>query len=461
MHTLLALLSLAATCFAQIDLTCAATNLFCIESRVRADQALLELPNFVTYPIQHDPFYATPANLSSAKPGQILKLEVNTNVTAYDIPPGQALSRFMYASVDNFGAIVPATASILWPFTPKSFNGSNSYPLVAWAHGTSGIDRQCAVSNMRNLQYDFRSVFTLASVGYAVVIADYVGLGSDHFFNYLAYKLHANDVVYSVAAAQSVFSELSASWASFGHSEGGGVAWAIGERQAFAPIPGFLGTIAAAPPPFPIANVAPVGTSVFTAFLSFTISHLYGLNLSTIFNPAPLQALQFVQSIGGCNDAGYSAFTTFTADQIYSNTSWPLSQAAVNFARDYSVGGRALGGPMLIIQGSNDTVVGTVGATVGFNNTCTAQGNNDHNPSMYSSQRLWLQWIEDRFNGLPTQRGCQMSNLSSSRRNAQLPERFLVGYVKPWITIFSSTFLPESLQATNLGFVEPAGNSTS
>lgn len=469
MHLLLNSLSLAALALAQIDLSCVSTDLACIENRTRVDQKLTELPNFVTYPIQDDPFYATPANLSFAKPGDILKLEVQSNVTAYDIPPGQSLSRFMYASVDNFGATVPATALILWPFTSKPFNGSSSYPLVAWAHGTSGINRQCAVSNLRNLQYDFRSVFTLANMGYAVVIADYVGLGSDQFFNYLSYKLHANDVVYSVVAAQSVFAQLSANWVSFGHSEGGGVAWAVGERQAFDPVPGFLGTIAAAPPPFPISNTAPVGTSVFTAFLSLTISHLYGLNLSSIFNPVALQALQFVQTIGGCNDAGYAAFANLTADEIYSNTSWPLSQAAVDWATEYSVSGAALGGPMLIIQGSADTVVGTEGSALGFNNTCAAQGNNvsieyvsvigqDHNPSMYASQRLWLQWIEDRFNGVVTEPGCTLSNLTSAFANVQLPERFLVEYEKPWITIFSSTFLPESLQAEDLGFVEPGAS---
>ena len=328
--TLLSLLALTSTCLAQLNLTsCTSTDYDCISNRTRADQALLEFPNWVTYPIQSDHFYDTPANISNAtQPGTILKLEMYTNVTGYDIPPGTSLSRFMYTSLDNFGAIVPATAAILWPFTPKSFNGSDTFPLVAWAHGTTGIDRQCAVSNTRNLQYDFRSVFTLAKSGYAVVMADYVGLGSDNFFNYLAYKLHANDVVYSVTAAQSVFSELSANWVSFGHSEGGGVAWAVGERQAIDPIPGFLGTIAAAPPPFPIGITANVSNSVFTAFLSFTISHLYGLNLSAIFNPVPLQALQLVQSIGGCNDAGYAAFATFTAEDIYSDVTWPMSQVS-------------------------------------------------------------------------------------------------------------------------------------
>lgn len=150
---LLAATAFSASCLAQLDLTsCESTNYTCMEARIRADQALVELPNFVTYPIQSDHFYDTPANISGAQAGQILKLEMYTNSTPYSIPPGQSLSRIMYASLDNFGAIVPATAAILWPFSPKSFNGSQSYPLVAWAHGTSGIDRQCAVSNLRNLQ---------------------------------------------------------------------------------------------------------------------------------------------------------------------------------------------------------------------------------------------------------------------------------------------------------------------
>ncbi|KAK5120719.1 hypothetical protein LTR85_006077 [Meristemomyces frigidus] len=462
----LILLSVAGLAPSQINLTsCSSTDLACIENRTRVDQALIELPNFVTYPIQDDPFYTTPANISGATPGQILKVERQCNVSAYDIPPGQALSRIMYASVDNFGNIVPATAAILWPFTPKSFNGSSDYPLIAWAHGTTGIDRQCAVSNIRNLQYDFRSVFTLANMGYAVVLADYVGLGSDNFFNYLAYKLHANDVVYSVVAAQSAFLQLSKEWVSFGHSEGGGVAWAVGERQATDPIPGFLGTIAAAPPPFQLDNTSPVDSSVFTAFLSFTISHLYGLNLSAIFKPVPLQALQLVQSIGGCNDAGYAAFATFNASEIYSNTSWPMSQPAIDFVNDYAVSGRPLGGPMLILQGSADTVVGTEGSAAGFNATCAVSGNTsveyvsvvdmDHNPSLYASQRLWLAWIEDRFNHVPLQDGCRTSNLSSAfAGNVQLAERFEVGYTKPWITIFSSTFLPSYLWASDLGFAQ-------
>ena len=112
---------------------------------------------------------------------------------------------------------------------------------------------------------------------------------------------------------------------------------------------------------------------------------------------------------------------------------------------------------MLILQGSHDTVVGTAGALAGYNATCSSQGNNvsidyisvvgqNHNPSLYASQRVWLQWIEDRFNGVEVEQGCRMSNLTSRFGNPQLPERFLVEYTKPWVTIFSETFVPENEQ---------------
>ena len=129
----------------------------------------------------------------------------------------------------------------------------------------------------------------------------------------------------------------------------------------------------------------------------------------------------------------------------------------MDFFNDYSVSGRPLGGPMLILQGSHDTVVGTAGALAGYNATCTSQGTNvsidyvsvvgqNHNPSLYASQRVWLQWIEDRFNGVEVEQGCRMSNLTARRAEVQLPERFLVEYTKPWVTIFSETFVPEDEQ---------------
>lgn len=438
LRTLIAL-TLASLGACQLQ-SCNSTDYSCIEERTLAVQAASEIPNYVTYPIQDDAFYATPANFSSPKPGQILKIEWETDISEYSVPPGQALSRIMYASTDDRGNVVPATAAILWPFSPKSFNGSQKYPLVAWAHGTSGIVRQCAITNQRNLQYNFRSVFTLATAGYAVVMTDYVGLGSDNFFNYLAYKLHADDVVYSALAAQAAFPELSREWVSFGHSEGGGVAWAIGERQAVDPIPGFLGTIAAAPPPEQINTEREASASVFTAFMTLTIANLYGLDLSAIFNPVPLQVIRLIQSIGGCNSASFAAFAGFTAEDIYSNTSWTMTEEVAQYVRDYSVGGRALGGPMLILQGTADTVVTPASAQAGFNSTCAVLGNNGtsieyvaiegqgHNPSVYASQRVWLDWIEDRFSHKPTPRGCSSRSVGSSRENVQLPERFSVVY---------------------------------
>jgi hypothetical protein len=134
-------------------------------------------------------------------------------------------------------------------------------------------------------------------------------------------------------------------------------------------------------------------------------------------------------------------------------------QPAKDFLRDYHVSGRPLGGPMLILQGSNDTIVGTAGALAGYNATCSLNNvsveyvsvvGQNHNPSLYASQRVWLQWIEDRFNGVEVQEGCSMRNLTSRFGNPQLPERFLVQHEPGWVTIFSETFVPVADQIFGL-----------
>ena len=94
----------------------------------------------------------------------------------------------------------------------------------------------------------------LALQGYVVVAPDYVALGisktndgEDITLQYLANSAAANDVVYAVQAAQQAFAKLSSDFVVIGHSQGGGAAWGVAERQAVTPIKGYLGAIAVSP----------------------------------------------------------------------------------------------------------------------------------------------------------------------------------------------------------------------
>ncbi|KAL8643544.1 MAG: hypothetical protein Q9210_007633, partial [Variospora velana] len=132
-------------------------------------------------PSTDDAFYTLPFNTttSSARPGTLLKLQVAANTSAYTLPPNTALSRFIFQSfnpLDNNGTLVPVSASILWPYLPRT-RPDGTFPIVAWAHGTSGVTGNCVPSAYRNLLYQYASIFALVQAGYVVVAPDYVGLG--------------------------------------------------------------------------------------------------------------------------------------------------------------------------------------------------------------------------------------------------------------------------------------------
>jgi hypothetical protein len=110
----------------------------------------IERSNRAGYSSQPDPFYTLPANVSISShslppPGSILKVEEYTNNSLYTIPPTLSLSRFIYVSETLNGSRVPASAYVLWPFTPRRRRRndipSGVYETIGFAHGTSGQSR--------------------------------------------------------------------------------------------------------------------------------------------------------------------------------------------------------------------------------------------------------------------------------------------------------------------------------
>lgn len=83
-----------------------------------------------------------------------------------------------------------------------------------------------------------------------LVVTDYSGQGvprdaknNSITHKYLASPSLADDVFYSVQAAQSAFPELSKDFVVIGHFEGGGAVWASAQRQVKEPASGYLGAV--------------------------------------------------------------------------------------------------------------------------------------------------------------------------------------------------------------------------
>jgi hypothetical protein len=87
---------------------------------------------------------------------------------------------------------------------------------------------------------------------------------------------------------------------------------------------------------------------------------------------------------------------------------------------------------MLVLQGSADESVPAVLTTAAVNQTCSVLPDSKlqytifegvtHVPVLYAGQQIWLDWIADRFNGVPVPDGCVQEIVSPQSHQAYQTE---------------------------------------
>lgn len=387
-----------------------------------------ERSNWATGSVVTDPFYTDlPTNASTAPAGSLLKLEVFTNTSTYTIPSTLALSRIVYQSKTLDGGLAPVSAYILWPYHPR--RGRKTVPLVSWGHGTSGSTVECAPSHIRNLWDNFKAPFALAQAGYAVVATDYAGLGVPYYPDgskivhpYLANPAAGNDVLYAAQAAQAAFpATMSREFVVFGHSQGGGAAWAAAEQQVSARIPGYLGSIAAAPVIDNIASARDKNSSMglLTTALG-TVSILPEVRLSDVLTPLGEGFVNAIDEIGSC-DSGFVTLLSGLSSAAdippkFAKDDFLHSDAADKISALTRVGGTKFAGPMLVFHGTEDEVLDEKATHEAVRRTCEMCPDSEleyvrvqglgHNPVMMGAQQLWMEWIDERFEKGPHKNEC-------------------------------------------------------
>lgn len=106
-------------------------------------------------------------------------------------------------------------------FLPEGEPPPGGWPIIARAHGTTGIGDQCAPTVVGWGQLTREYVGHLLAEGFAVMATDYVGLGTPGVHPYLDGPSEADSVIDSVRAARAVEPRLSNVWAAVGLSQGG------------------------------------------------------------------------------------------------------------------------------------------------------------------------------------------------------------------------------------------------
>ncbi|KAI8211234.1 hypothetical protein N0V92_011473 [Colletotrichum tropicale] len=392
--------------------------------------------------IVSDPFYSTPANVTGAKPGDILRWE---NVPAaqlasnWTLPASLSLSRVLYMTEDIDRKPIPASAWVLLPFTnpfakPQGTPEENKLRTIVWTHGTAGRSRLCAPTNNKGLYYDWKAPFILAESGYAVVAPDYAGQGSDipQGFMYESGFLHAADVAYALIAARKGLGDvLSQKWMVYGHSEGGMTAWRTNERlampdqEALLAAGEFVGSVAAAPALRPQKLIpatleraqGQAARDPFSVYFLQSLSRLYPdqIKVEDYLGEIPLQRLGALDK--SCFQTGFAIVGGFTPDQLYKNTSWLTHPATNDWAVRYNgQGPHAIAAPMLVIQGSTDTITPANLTLDDFNQTCTTFPESPvharvypdmgHGQVLEAARADIAAWIAARFEGVPVEKTC-------------------------------------------------------
>ena len=179
-------------------------------------------------------------------PGTLLRQEpVPDHLTLTNAATGL---RVLYTSTDGIDGKTPIAVSGAIYF-PKGSVPVGGWPMVAWAHGTTGTADVCAPSWMARGKRDTDYLNAWLAQGYAVVASDYQGLGTPGGHPWMSVRPEGWSVLDSVRAARTAFTDLANSVVIVGQSQGAHAALsAAALAMTYAPTVRIRGTVATGVP---------------------------------------------------------------------------------------------------------------------------------------------------------------------------------------------------------------------
>ncbi len=365
-------------------------------------------------------FYQKPQTFSAADPGSIVRTEKmhQTFVTDADA------WKILYVSRD-FKTQEPIVVSGM-VFVPKNPVAEGlKRPVVAWAHGTTGIATQCAPSLLENGGAGIiPGLSSFIKSGYVVVATDYPGLGTSGTLPYLIGESEGYAVLDSVRAVLNL-SQANADnkFVVWGHSQGGHASLFTGQlAKSYAPELNLLGVAATAPP----TNLTQLFQFDLGTVPGEVLASLAFVSWSKLFDNAKLSeilafdAVLIAQNIANrCIDNKYAAVVdtpeaaVFKVGFLSKNPS--ITEPWKDILEKNSPTGSTIDVPMLVTQGAADTVVNPKVTQEFVDRLCKAEKNISyhvltgigHLQAGFDSVIFVVPWMQERFNGKAAASNCQ------------------------------------------------------
>ncbi|WP_454163298.1 alpha/beta hydrolase family protein [Gordonia iterans] len=152
----------------------------------------------------------------------IAQVPLDPSVT---LPAASSAYRVQFSAKNQHGKMATSTGAV---FLPRGKAPAGGWPVISWAHGTVGMADECTPSAHPRSARDVKYLGHWLNQGYAVVAADYVGLGTPGLMAYLDGKTAAHAIVAATVSAHQLQlpegTRLAKRWAIIGQSQGAAAA---------------------------------------------------------------------------------------------------------------------------------------------------------------------------------------------------------------------------------------------
>jgi alpha-beta hydrolase superfamily lysophospholipase len=328
-------------------------------------------------------------------------------------------ARIEYTSTSGItGGTEQASGTV---FVPLGKPPEGGWPIVAYAHATTGIEPDCAPSLSPTLLKSSTIVTALVKAGFIVTVPDYQGLGLDKTYHpYLDATTAGYNVIDAVRATRKLVPEASNLWVGLGLSQGGQATWAANELAAnYNGGLALLGTVSVSP----AADITGLADAAAAGQLTKEQAPALPLILSWLKKAHPELNLDdyrrgIVQdkwdTLLACQGQK-AAERDMITDRITADDLRPSTPEAVDTLRGYlqkmSLPQGPTAAPMLVIYGGKDNLVPSPWTDRALTAACgmgdvidiQAQPDKGHSDTDVSSA---FGWINDRFRDVPAPNSC-------------------------------------------------------